>query len=114
MVGRGKYRNQPTVIEGVRFDSKAEYRRWMALKRRQDAGDICDLQRQVVFVLVPAVKFLGALRMTPALRYTADFTYTVVATGVQVVEDTKGMRTPVYRIKRHLMKALLGIDILET
>lgn len=111
---RNKYLNQKTVIGGVTFDSKAEAARWLVLSAMQQDGQIADLRRQVVFTLVPSVKLLGAIRASPALRYTADFTYTVAATGERVVEDKKGMRTAVYRLKRHLMKALLGIDVLET
>lgn len=112
--GRNKYKNQPTVVLGQSFDSKAEALRWVQLVRLQEAGAIRDLRRQVVFELAPAVRLLGAVRLTPALRYTADFTYVVVDTGQTVVEDKKGMKTTAYRIKRHLMKALLGIDVLES
>lgn len=109
-----KYRNEPTVVAGQRFDSKAEAHRYLDLRQLQGQGVITELRRQVIFELVPGVRLLGAKRATPALRFVADFTYTVTKTGLQVVEDVKGMRTPVYRIKRHLMKALLGIDVLET
>lgn len=108
-----KYRNRKTVVDGLVFDSQAEARRWKQLERLQQAGEITDLRRQVAFELVRGVKLLGALRATPALRYVADFAYTD-RDGNQVVEDTKGMITPVYRIKRHLMKAFYNIDILET
>lgn len=111
---RHKYHNQPIVIDGVRFDSRGEAARWLELLRMQERGVITDLRRQVTFELAPAVRLLGAVRLTPALRYTADFSYTIKATGKAVVEDKKGMRTPVYRVKRHLMKALLGIDIVES
>lgn len=109
-----KYRNEPTVVMGQVFDSKAEALRWVQLVRLQEQGVIRNLRRQVVFELAPAVRLLGNVRLTPALRYTADFTYTVAATGLAVVEDKKGVKTTAYRIKRHLMKALLGIDVVES
>lgn len=111
---RPKYGNQVTVVGGVRFDSQAEARRWGVLVRLQMAGQIADLRRQVTFELVPSVKFFGAKRATPALRYIADFGYTDLATGLPVIEDLKGMKTRVYAIKKHLLKHFFGIDILET
>lgn len=111
---RRKYRNQPVTVDGVRFDSQAEAARWLDLQRLQRLGVIRDLQRQVIFTLAPPVKFSAARRATPALRFVADFTYTLAASGERVVEDTKGVRTRAYRLKRHLMKALLGIDVVET
>ena len=74
------------------------------------AGSIERLEREVVFVLAPAVVING--RKKPALRYVADFTY--VRDGMKIVEDSKGVRTAVFRIKAHLMKSVHGIDILET
>lgn len=52
--------------------------------------------------------------MKPALRYVADFVYWHNQKGCQVVEDSKGHLTDVYRIKRHLMATVHGIEILET
>lgn len=102
------------MVGGQRFDSQAEARRWRDLVHLQMAGEIADLRRQVVFELVPSVKFFGAKRATPALRYVADFGYTDLATGLPVIEDKKGMRTRVYAIKKHLLKHFFGIEILET
>ena len=51
-------------------------------------------------------------RRRPAVKYKADFRY--IEKGETVVEDVKGMRTPVYNLKRHLMKAVHGIEIRET
>lgn len=111
---RPKYGNKQVEIDGQHFDSQAEAARWIELKRLEQRGKITDLRRQVSFELVPSVRFLGSIRATPALRYIADFGYTLTDTGQPVVEDVKGMLTRVYKIKRHLMKALFNIDILET
>lgn len=108
-----KYGNRKVELGGLLFDSQAEAWRWMELYQQQERGQIRDLRRQVVFELAPPVRLLGHVRLTPALRYMADFTYTVVATGQRVVEDVKGVKTTAYKIKRHLMKAVLGIDVLE-
>ncbi|WP_454056880.1 DUF1064 domain-containing protein [Cupriavidus sp. Marseille-Q8015] len=108
-----KYGNQATVDSaGVKHDSGREAKRWRVLATLQHAGVIRDLQRQVYFVLAPAVD-LGEKRKKPALRYKADFVYVECATGKRVVEDAKGMRTPEYRIKKHLMATVHGIIIQE-
>ena len=109
-----KYRNKKVESGGVRFDSRKESKRWAKLEALAQAGVITNLQRQVVFVLAPAVKFAGEARTKPALRYVADASYTEA--GQVVVEDVKSEITrahPVYRIKRHLMKTVLGLEIRE-
>lgn len=109
---RPKYLNRKTVVDGVSFDSRAEARRWHELQLLMRAGEIRALRRQVSFELVPSVRLLGSVRATPAVRYVADFVYTD-ANGRTVVEDVKGVLTPVYRLKRHLMKHVFNIDIVE-
>ena len=109
---RPKYRNKKTEIGGVKFDSKAEASRFVALKRMEEAGLISNLKRQVSFELAPAVKIHGKRRMSPPLRYFADFTYE--QDGKTIIEDVKGQDkvTEGYRIKRHLL-AVAGIHIVE-
>ena len=104
-----KYCNRVTETEDGRFDSEAEYRHWCHLKIRQRVGEIKDLRRQVVFELAPAVVIQG--RKRPALRYVADMVY--VEDGETVVADVKGAVTPEYRIKRHLMASVHGIEVKE-
>ncbi len=103
-----KYRNQRCEHEGVKFDSRRECARWIELSRQQAAGEISELERQVVFVLAEAVVISG--RKKPALRYVADFVYE--RDGKTVIEDVKGHITEGYRIKRHLMAAR-GLQIVE-
>lgn len=97
-------------------DSKREARRYDDLLLLEKAGQIQDLQCQVVFVLAPSVKIAGEKKARPALRYRADFVYKEA--GVRIVEDSKDpyirQNDKVYRLKKHLMKAILNIDILET
>lgn len=106
-----KYRNRRTVIGDQRYRSQREAARHQELLLLQRAGHVCDIRREVAFVLAPRVRFTGQ-RQTPPLRYVADFTYT--ENGRQVVEDAKGVRTQVYKIKRHLMLAVHGIEVRET
>lgn len=105
-----KYNNKKVVVDGQKFDSKKEAYRYQALKKLEKNGYISDLQTQVVFELAPSVIING--RKKPALKYKADFVY--MNNGKKIVEDVKGVLTTVYKIKRHLMKSVHGIDILET
>ena len=107
-----KYKNTKVVIDGHAFDSKKEGKRYIDLKLLQRAGQIQDLQLQVVFVLVEAVVLDG--RKKPAMRYVADFTY--MQGGLKIVEDVKSCATrrlPAYRQKKHLMKSVHNIEIQE-
>lgn len=108
---RSKYRNQPQVVDGVRFDSKRELKRWQELRLLERAHKIGSLERQVVYVLAPAVRLVGEKRLKPAIRYVADFRYFDADKGVFVIEDAKGSETDVSRLKRHLMKSVHGIDV---
>lgn len=107
-----KYRNTKTVVGGVAFDSRREAARWQELQMLERAGQIRDLRRQVAFELVPGVKFAGAARKKPALRYTADFVYT--ERDKQVIEDVKGVETREFRMQRHLLLALHGLEVRVT
>ncbi len=73
-------------------------------------GQITELRRQVPIEIAPGVQIKGAKRRSPPIRYFADFSY--VKNGEAVIEDVKGVLTPIYKIKRHLL-ALQGIHITE-
>jgi len=109
----GKYHAVKTVVDDIKFDSKGEAKRYQELQLMLKAGEISEFSRQVPFVLAPAVVLNG--RKKPALRYVADFVY-CDKQGFQVVEDFKGGSplTDVFKIKRHLMKVVHGIDIFES
>jgi hypothetical protein len=98
-----KYHARKVVIDGFTFDSQAEGRRYSELLLLCKAGEITNLVPHPVYPLVVNGQKIGA--------YIADFTY-LTGTG-RVVEDVKGVKTPVYRLKRKLVKALYGIDIVE-
>ena len=97
-----KYHNQPT--NG--FSSKREANRAFELQLLERAGEISDLKMQVPYEVIPA---------NPPERaafYVADFVY--LKDKALVVEDTKGAKTPVYVLKRKLMRHVHGITIVET
>lgn len=104
-----KYKNRKTVVDGIKFDSAAEARRWQELCYMERAWAITDLQRQVTVELVPGVRLYGEKRARPAIRLVVDFVY--MQDGILVHEDVKGIETPLSRAKRHMAKALLGIDV---
>ena len=108
-----KYKNRPTQIGNEKYRSEHEAARHQSLLIRQRAGKITGLVREVPFVLAPKVKIIGENRARPAVRYVADFVYSDAETGQIVVADAKGMQTPVYRLKKHLMKTVHNIDVVE-
>ena len=123
---RRKYGNEKLNIDGKNFDSKKEYNRYCELKLMEQAGLIEDVAHQVKFVLIPAQYELSEEVYTKGPRkgqkkdgkllerecsYYADFTYK--KNGKLVVEDTKGMITKDYILKRKMMLYFYGIRIRE-
>jgi hypothetical protein len=109
-MARNKYGARKTVVDGITFDSQREANRWRDLQSLEKGGLITKLERQVKYVLAPSVKFIGEQKAKAALRYYADFRY-VDDLGYVIVEDAKGRQTEAFRIKRHLMKSVHGIDV---
>lgn len=110
--GRSKYKARKTVVDGITFDSKREADRYLVLKGMEEDGAIEDLRRQVRYELVPAFDVDG--RHYRPVFYVSDFTYTDGETGEEIVEDVKGMRTDVYRLKSKLFARRYGKAIKET
>lgn len=125
---RSKYGAKKVTIDGITFDSKKEGRRYQELVLLQKSGNISNLQRQVKYILIPAQyeqtnevykqgKNKGQLKKGKLLErectYIADFVYFDRDKQETVVEDSKGMRTKDYIIKRKLMLERHGIRIRE-
>lgn len=102
-----KYHNRKTEYQGILFDSQKEATRYQELQWMQRAGIIHCIEIQPRYDLVVNGYKIGF--------YKADFRYFEKATGEAVVEDVKSeaTRTPVYRLKKKLMEALYGIEIVE-
>lgn len=101
-VRKYKYNAHPQVIDGRKFASKKEARRYLELKAMQAAGEIGNLKCQVKFELIERqVDDDGKFLFHP-INYFADFTY-YDKNGNYIVEDTKGVKTEVFRIKEKLM-----------
>lgn len=108
-----KYGNHSHIgANGEKYRSKREAARHQELQLLMFAGEISELRREVPFVLAPGVR-IGNERARPPIRYVADFTYLDKA-GRPVVEDSKGYKNDVYKIKRHLMATVHGIEVLES
>jgi hypothetical protein len=109
---RSKYGNEPVIIDGVRFDSKREGERWRFLKLREEAGEISHLERQPKFYFI----IKGEHVKYPSGRkafYKADFSY--FEGNHRVVEDAKGVRTDVYKLKKALVETIYpAVRIIET
>lgn len=122
-----KYHSKKITRNGEVFDSIKEYRRHCELQMLQRAGLIADLRRQVTYELIPAQYVFvprhskktgkqlkdGKRCVEQSVTYIADFVYLDKQTGQTVVEDTKGMKTKDYIIKRKLMLYVHGIEISE-
>lgn len=102
-----KYNARKTTIDGLTFDSQREATRWCELQILAAAGEVRDVRRQVPFELVPSFQRDG--KLVRGIKYVADFVYTD-RSGCQVIEDVKGVRTDVYRIKRKLLLATYKPD----
>lgn len=123
---KNKYGNRKTVVNGIEFDSRKEAVRYQELRLLERAGKISGLRLQEKFILIPSQREASTEvyksgpqkgRRKPGkllekeCSYIADFCYT--ENGEIVVEDTKGFRTEVYKIKRKLMLERYGIRIRE-
>lgn len=119
-----KYYNKKCTVNGIVFDSRKEARRYQELLLLEKAGIITGLVRQKEFELIPAqyVEYPrfgkdgkrlknGKKLLERSCNYIADFAY--VENCEPVVEDTKGIKTKDYIIKRKLMLSVYGIRIRE-
>ena len=127
---QSKYGSHKVVYDGITFDSRREMRRYQELKLMEKNGDILDLKLQQKFVLIPAQRepdrkgprggVIKGRLLEHECTYIADFTYREplpffddVEQLPLVVEDAKGMKTEVYKIKKKLMLYVHGIRIQE-
>lgn len=95
---KSKYNNRKTIIDGITFDSNKEAKRYTVLRSLQEGGYIKGLSLQVPFELIP--KQDGER----AVKYIADFVYYDIEKQMHIVEDVKGFKTDVYKLKRKLFK----------
>lgn len=101
---KNKYGNKRVEYDGIKFDSIGEKNRYIVLKSMEERNIISDLKLQVTYDL--------KVNNDLICRYRADFVY--IRDGFSVTEDLKGVETPEFKLKKKLMKAIHGIDILLT
>lgn len=104
---RSKYHAVKVTVDNIVFDSKAEAARYHELKLMEKAGLIEALELQPAYVLTVR----NGERDVSVGLYRADFRYW--QGGDVVVEDVKGMKTPVYQLKKKMVEAIYGIKIHE-
>jgi hypothetical protein len=95
-----KFHAIPTEYDGIKFASKKEAKRYKELLLLKKAGDILFFLRQVPFHLPGNVKYL------------CDFVI-FWANGEVTFEDVKGIKTPMYILKKKQVEALYPINITE-
>ena len=112
---KSKYGAKPMVVDGIRFDSTKEARRYRDLRLLEKAGVIHDLELQPRFPLEVVELFRPHGRVKNCGYYTADFRYVDTATTAVVVEDVKSgpTKTAAYRLRKRLVEAIHGVKICE-
>lgn len=104
-MAKHKYGAIPKEVDNIKFPSTAEANRYEDLKLLVSGGVIKNLELQPRYPLVVNDLKVG--------EYRADFSYFDNEIGKWVVEDVKGVKTPVYKLKKKLVSALYGIEIKE-
>ena len=110
---RAKFGNKKVVTQDGTFDSQREYKRWCELKLLQKAGEIFNLERQVKYVLIRSQTRSDG-KKEREVAYIADFRYQTSKGSHTVLEDSKGVRTDAYIIKRKMILHFHGITVRET
>jgi uncharacterized protein DUF1064 len=115
---RSKYGAKKVLVNGIRFDSKREAARYQFLKAREEAGEISNLELQPSFklksgdrpILLKSKGYPNGRQAT----YFADFAYWCPVQEKRVIEDSKGMKTDVYKLKKAIVEAQFpGVKIVE-
>ena len=101
---RNKYGAKKTAVDGIVFDSKREANRYTELKALERTGAISELFLQVKLPIAFGTQHI--------CNFIADFIYQ--ENGKRIVEDCKGFRTPVYRLKKKMVQVVYGVTVRET
>lgn len=130
-MGKSKYNNKKVWYDGIKFDSQKERDYYIFLKHKESEGEIKNLRLQVPYIVIPKVEgerevvkhlkrgdkiIIQKYVKQRATEYFADFVYEDPVTGLEEVIDVKSKITrkkESYRLKKKMMLAFLGIDIVE-
>lgn len=96
-----KYGNQSCEVDGIRFSSQLEARYYQRLKLLQRIGEVTDIKLQEPYILQPAYELPDGTKVRE-IKYVADFVVSF-SDGRKQVVDTKGMRTPIYKLKKKML-----------
>lgn len=110
-VKKNKYKNKKVIYNGIKFDSIKEKNRYMQLLYLEKAGLIKDIKLQYEFELQPA--FILNKKKIRKITYIADFYYYDNNLNDYVVEDVKGIRTDVYKLKKKMFEYKYQKEIIE-
>lgn len=100
-----KYGNKKITVDNILFDSKKEAKRYQQLKLMEKAGLITNLALQPKFILQDS--FVYKNRTYRKIEYIADFSYVRVEDDILVIEDVKGLKTDVYKIKEKMFLKMM-------
>lgn len=110
MSNKSKYNSRKIEIDGIKFDSKKEGRRYKELRLLERAGEITDLELQPKFDLLPTQKLStpNGKKTLSKMSYTADFKYYDINLNRAIIEDVKGVKTTTYKNKLKIWNKLYG------
>lgn len=107
---RNKYNARRVTVDGHTFDSAKEAERYKELKLLEHIGKIKGLVLQPRYTLQEAFRYKG--KTIRKIEYVADFSY--IYNGKIIVEDVKGVKTDVYKLKKKLFLRLYGEEFEHT
>lgn len=107
-----KYHNTKVIYNGIKFDSKKEMQRYKDLELLESTDYICNLELQKKFLLQEGYTNAEGKKRRP-IYYIADFYYFDLLKDKWVVEDVKGVRTDVYKLKKKLFEYKYNLTINE-
>lgn len=112
LCNNSKYHNKKVIYKGIKFDSKKEMQRYKDLELLESTDYICNLELQKKFLLQEGYTNAKGKKIRP-IYYIADFYYFDLLKDKWVVEDTKGVRTEVYKLKKKLFEYIYNLTIDE-
>jgi hypothetical protein len=114
-VRANKYHARKCTVDGIRFDSRKEARRYEELTILARAGAITSLELQPEFTITVVGLWQEDRREVVCGRFRADFRYVDLVSGEVVIEDAKSpaTRTTAYRLRKRLVEAIHGVTIRE-
>ena len=115
---RSKYGAKKTELDGIVFDSQREASRWAELRLLEKAGEISHLERQPKFLLFgshgPVVIRSKGFPNGRRAKWIGDFAYFCTKRNKRICEDVKGVRTPMFILKKAVVLACYpGLESVE-